>query len=109
MGGLVFAKLRAGESCFEGRVKAANQTLKASLSGNSNLVRKPLTQQDMAAWRDEINALATAFLDGHAEVNPREYPKTCENCGLQALCRIREIEDGAESGDDAEGEEAAGG
>ena len=108
MGGLVFAKLHAGDSCFEGRVKAAKQTLRAGLSGNSNLVRKPLTQQDMVAWRDEINVLATAFLAGHAEVNPREYPKTCENCGLQALCRIQEIKSSAQSGDDAEGEEAAG-
>ncbi len=108
VGGLVFAKLRAGESCFEGRVKAAKQTLKAGLSGNSNLVRKPLTQQDMTAWRDEINMLATAFLDGHAEVNPREYPETCKNCGLRALCRIQEILGGAGAGDDAEGEEAAG-
>ncbi len=106
VGGLVFAKLCAGESSFEGRVKAAKQTLRAGLSGNSNLVRKPLTQQDVVAWCDEINVLAKAFLAGHAEVNPREYPKTCENCGLQAVCRIQEIEGSAASGDDAEGEEA---
>lgn len=108
VGGLVFAKLRAGENCFEGRVRAAKQTLKAGLSGNSNLVRKPLTQQDMAAWRNEINSLAKAFLDGRADVNPREYPETCKNCGLQALCRIQEIQDGAGASDDSEGEEAAG-
>lgn len=108
VGGLVFAKLRAGESGFEGRVKAAKQTLKAGLSGNSNLVRKPLTQQDMTAWRDEINRLAKAFLAGHADVNPREYPETCKNCGLQAACRIQEIQDGAGAGDDSEGEEAGG-
>ena len=87
-------------------MKAAKQTLRAGLSGNSNLVRKPLTQQDVVAWCDEINVLAKAFLAGHAEVNPREYPKTCENCGLQAVCRIQEIEGSAASGDDAEGEEA---
>jgi probable DNA repair protein len=108
VGGLVFAKLRAGENCFEGRVGAAKQTLKASLRGNSNLVRKPLTPQDMAAWRDEINMLAEAFLAGRADVNPREYPETCKNCGLQALCRIQEIEDGAGASDDSQGEEAAG-
>ncbi len=108
VGGLVFAKLRAGENGFEGRVKAAKQTLKAVLSGNSNLVRKPLTQQDIAAWRDEINLLAKAFLAGRAEVNPRDYPETCKNCGLQSLCRIQEIQDGAEASDDSDGEEAAG-
>jgi probable DNA repair protein len=108
VGGLVFAKLRAGENGFEGRVKAARQTVKAGLSGNSNLVRKPLTQQDMTAWRSEINLLAKAFLAGRADVNPREYPETCKNCGLQAICRIQEIQDGAGSGDDSDGEEAAG-
>ncbi|MDR3753454.1 MAG: PD-(D/E)XK nuclease family protein [Terracidiphilus sp.] len=108
VGGLVFAKLRAGENGFEGRVRAAKLTLKAGLSGNSNLVRKPLTPQDMAAWRDEINILALAFLAGRADVNPREYPATCKNCGLQALCRIQEIQDGAGKSDDSEGEEAAG-
>jgi hypothetical protein len=107
VGGLVFARIRAGENCFEGRVRAARQTLKASLSGNSNLVRKPLTQQDLAAWRNEIELLAKAFLAGRADVNPREYPETCKNCGLQALCRIQEIQNGAGAGDDAEGEEAA--
>jgi probable DNA repair protein len=108
VGGLVFAKLRAGESGFEGRVKAAKQTLKAGLSGNSNLVRKPLTQQDMTAWRDEIDMLAKAFLAGRADVNPREYPETCKNCGLQSLCRIQEIQDGAGASDDSDGEEVAG-
>lgn len=107
VGGLVFAKLRAGENCFEGRVKAAKKTLKAGLSGNSNLVRKPLTPQDMAAWRDEITMLARAFLAGDARVNPREYPETCKNCGLQALCRIQEMQDGAAAGEDSDGEEAS--
>jgi len=29
---------------------------------------------------------------GRAEVDPRDYPKTCERCGLQAVCRIQEPE-----------------
>ena len=107
VGGLVFAKLRAGESCFEGRVKAAKQTLKAGLSGNSNLVRKPLKPEDMDAWRREIEKLARAFLAGDADVDPREYPETCKYCGLQALCRIHEMQDDAVAAEDFEGEEAA--
>jgi hypothetical protein len=27
---------------------------------------------------------------GRAEVDPRAYPKICERCGLQTLCRIQE-------------------
>jgi hypothetical protein len=33
-------------------------------------------------------------------VNPREYPKTCERCGLQTICRVEESEIGAESEND---------
>jgi probable DNA repair protein len=108
LGGLVFAKLRAGENCFEGRVRAARQTLRAGLNGNSSLVRKPLTQEDMNAWRAEIDQLARDFLAGRADVNPREYPKTCKNCGLQALCRIQNAQDGACGADDAGGDDDAG-
>jgi hypothetical protein len=34
--------------------------------------------------------MARDFLAGRAEVNPREYPETCEKCGLQTLCRVLE-------------------
>jgi hypothetical protein len=57
-------------------------------------------------WKEYIEQLAKDFLAGRAEVNPREYPKTCEQCGLQTLCRILEIraqmesEEGSEEGDD---------
>jgi ATP-dependent helicase/DNAse subunit B len=41
-------------------------------------------------WDKYIEQLAKDFLAGHAEVNPRDYPKTCERCGLQTLCRVDE-------------------
>jgi ATP-dependent helicase/nuclease subunit B len=107
LGGLVFAKLRAGDNCFEGRVKAAKQTLQAKLRANTNLVSKPLNPEDMAAWRKEIESLAQDFLAGRADVNPRDYPKTCEHCGLQALCRIQEIKEDLESATGTESQEGA--
>jgi ATP-dependent helicase/nuclease subunit B len=105
-GGLVFAKIRAGEMEFAGRVSNARATLRAKLSGNSNLVRMPLTREQLAAWRLAIETLALDFLAGRAAVDPRAYPETCENCGLFALCRTQEhrAEAGAEDrsgGDDA--------
>jgi hypothetical protein len=47
-------------------------------------------------WRDCIEQLARDFLAGRADVNPREYPKTCDRCGLQTLCRIQEPENQAQ-------------
>ncbi len=109
VGGLVFAKLRAGECEFQGKVRLAKATLKGDLRGNTNLVKKPLTLEDLKAWRQEIVRLAEDFLAGRADVNPRKYPETCERCELHALCRIQEMhgaddansgENGAEGGDE---------
>jgi len=39
-------------------------------------------------------------------VDPCEYPKTCEHCGLEALCRIQEHQGLVKSDDDAEAGES---
>jgi hypothetical protein len=53
-------------------------------------VNAPLTAEKLIDWREAIEQLAKDFLAGRAEVDPRDYPKTCERCGLQTLCRIQE-------------------
>ncbi|MGD0831503.1 MAG: PD-(D/E)XK nuclease family protein [Terracidiphilus sp.] len=90
LGGLVFAKVRAGDMSFAGRVGDAAGTLFSSLKGTSPLVRNPFTAEQLLDWRDCIEQLARDFLAGKAEVDPRQNPKTCERCGLQTLCRIQE-------------------
>jgi len=92
LGGLVFAKLRPGEDNreFAGCVRNARGTLLGSLLGTTNLVKKPLEDADLRAWRNRIAGLARDFLAGRAEVEPRDYPNTCERCCLQAVCRIEE-------------------
>jgi probable DNA repair protein len=89
-GGLVFAKLRAGQFEFTGRTADATGTLLGNLGHNTGLVRKPLTPEQLADWRDYIKQLACDFLAGRADVDPRDYPKTCDACGLHAICRILE-------------------
>ncbi len=105
IGGLVFAKVRAGEAEFAGKVRDAKATLRANLRGNTNLVRKPLDSDQLSEWKRYIEDLARAFLAGRAVVNPRAYPETCEFCGLQALCRISEhpplSDDNSEEASDA--------
>ena len=105
VGGLVFAKLRAGECEFQGKVRAAKATLRSKMHGSSNLVKQPLEPEEMEAWRLAIVELAKDFLAGRADVNPREYPKTCEYCGLEAMCRVREMRGAAGNGDGAGGQE----
>lgn len=107
LGGLVFAKVRAGAQEFTGRAGDAKATLLASLPGGNSLVKNRLTAEQLIDWRDAIEQLAKDFLAGDAEVNPREYPKTCERCGLQTLCRVLEAENQAQldSGEESESEE----
>ena len=103
LGGLVFAKVRPGKLEFAGRLLDARATLIANLSRNTNLVKKSLSDNLLLDWKKHIEQLAKDFLAGRAEVDPRDYPKTCERCGLQALCRIQEHQAQL----DSDGEEAA--
>ena len=107
LGGLVFAKVRAGDQGFAGRVGNAKATLLPNLGSTTSLAKNGLTLELLMSWRDCIQQLARDFLAGRAEVDPRDYPKTCERCGLQTLCRIQEHQDLLDSEDDSESEEAA--
>ena len=91
---------------FAGRVQYAKATLRSNLSGNTNLVKIPLTAEQLLAWKEYIEQCAKDFIAGRADVNPREQSKTCERCGLQSLCRVQELRSQTEDGDDPEGEEA---
>jgi len=104
LGGLVFAKVRAGRHGFAGRVADAQGTLMHDLGSRSELVKSPLTAEELIDWRDYIEKMAADFIAGKAAVDPREYPKTCEQCRLEAICRVREIR-GSEEEDGESGEE----
>jgi probable DNA repair protein len=90
VGGLVFGKVRPGDCEVEGYVGDANATLISGLKSTHSLVKKSLQAEQLIDWSEYIEKLARDFLSGNAEVNPRDYPKTCERCGLQTLCRIQE-------------------
>lgn len=106
LGGLVFAKVRTGSLEFAGQVFDPAATLFAGLKGTSPLVKKTLDLEQLLGWRECIEELARDFVAGRAEVDPRDYPKTCERCGLETLCRIQEQQARLEGEDAFEGEEA---
>jgi ATP-dependent helicase/DNAse subunit B len=105
LSGLVFAKVRPGDTIFAGYVGDAAGTLFPGLKGSNPLVKKPFGAEQLVAWRECIEQLAKDFLAGRAEVDPREAPKTCERCGLQVLCRIQEHQAQLESEDESDSEE----
>jgi len=104
LGGLVFAKVRAGDQSFAGHVGDPRATLFSGLSNTSSLAKAKLSAEMLIDWREHIEQLARDFLAGRAEVDPRDYPKTCEHCGLETLCRVAEnralLNPGEDSGED---------
>lgn len=85
--GAAFAMIRTGELRFRG--------LTASDVGLPALTKMPIDpalpfERQMLEWRLVLEHLAEDFRAGQAEVDPK--PGACDNCGLRALCRIRELQ-----------------
>jgi probable DNA repair protein len=102
LGGLLFAKVKPGELAFTGRIGDAAGTLFPGLSRMSSLMKFPFTAEDLLDWRDCIEQLARDFVQGRAEVSPRDYPETCRYCDLQVLCRIQELRELIDSENESE-------
>lgn len=90
LGGLVFARIRAGEHAFAGRVGDCEAAVLPGLGARNSLTKLPLTLDELERWRTYIETMARDFLAGCADVDPRDPVKTCERCDLHALCRVRE-------------------
>jgi RecB family exonuclease len=93
---VMFAKVVAGETGLVGISEAGEQ---AGRPRNS----PPLAER-IQAWREIMEALATAFREGHAAVDPKKPRQTCRYCELTPLCRVGERERGL-----VENEEESGG
>jgi len=87
--GAAFAVIRVGELRFRG-LTAANVSLPES-------TRMPIDpalpfELQLVEWRRVLERLAENFRAGKAQVAPKR-DDTCDNCGLRALCRIREAQE----------------
>jgi hypothetical protein len=49
-------------------------------------------EAQLEEWRRVLEQLAADYRNGRAEVDPKSG--ACDNCGLRALCRIREVQIG---------------
>ena len=58
-------------------------------------MKDPLLPAMLDEWREALLALAAGFVRGEAQVDPREFPKTCEYCPLPGLCRVTESQTAA--------------
>lgn len=83
---VLFAQLRAGELGFSGLAARAGIVPKVRAAGETESV----WQAQLDAWQTTLTRLVEAYRAGDARVDPKEFPRTCEYCGLQALCRVHE-------------------
>ena len=112
LGGLVFASVRRGapnQKGFAGHVGNARTTLFPGLNGAKSIVKQSLAGEMIINWRNKIESLAKDFLAGRAEADPREFPKTCERCRLETVCRISEMRSALEEVDDESDSDAEAG
>jgi probable DNA repair protein len=106
LSGILLAKIRAGETGFDGRVRDAQAQLMAEMGDKKAIVTDPYSDAMRDAWARALENLAAEFLGGEAIVSPRE-PQVCGLCKRQSLCRVAELDRVAPNGDeDANGEDA---
>jgi probable DNA repair protein len=80
---LLFAQLRPGDLAIKG-LAAHEGVAPGADSADAGWPAQ------LDAWRATLTQLAESFRRGDARVDPKEFPKTCEHCGLEALCRVHE-------------------
>jgi len=95
--GVLLGRVREDKAKFIGRVEDAGIVM----PGDAKLTRPPYSANMLRGWQNTLRDLGQQFLNGEAQVDPKQYPKTCEFCDLSGLCRIAE-NDPAATGDDAD-------
>jgi ATP-dependent helicase/nuclease subunit B len=95
--GVLLGRVREDRVKFIGRVEDARTVMPS----DSKLTRPPYSADMLRGWQDVLGDLGQQFLRGEAQVDPKQYPKTCKFCDLPGLCRIAES-DRADAGDEAD-------
>jgi len=95
--GVLLGRVREGETRFVGRVENPDDVF----PGDTKLSRPPYRAEMLQGWQRVLIEVGRQFLRGEAQVDPKQYPKTCEFCPLPGLCRIAET-DRANGTDDQE-------
>jgi ATP-dependent helicase/nuclease subunit B len=95
--GVLLGRVREDKVKFIGRVDDA----RIVIPGDAKLIRPPYSADMLRSWQYVLRDLGQQFLNGEAQVDPKQYPKTCEFCDLSGLCRVAE-NDPAATGDESD-------
>ena len=99
--GVLLARVREEQTRFIGRVEEA----RLILSRDSKLAKPPYNAGMLLGWQKVLSVLGQQFLNGEAQVDPKQYPKTCRYCDLPGLCRIAENDPAGNSEDTEDNED----
>ncbi len=91
--GVAFAQLRGGDCRLIGVAREADLLPRVDeIARNKAAANLDIAEwnQLLAHWRQQLDALATAFVAGEAQVDPVSYEQACRYCDLKTLCRISE-------------------
>jgi ATP-dependent helicase/nuclease subunit B len=95
--GVLLGRVAEDKLGFVGRLEDAGLVM----PGDTALSKPPYSEEMLQGWQAVLNDLSRQFLNGEAQVDPKQYPDTCKFCDLPGLCRIGESER-ARSEDDEE-------
>jgi ATP-dependent helicase/nuclease subunit B len=98
--GVLLGRVREDKVKFIGRVEDASLVMPR----DSKLTRPPYSADMLQGWQNVLLNLGQQFLKGEAQVDPKQYPKTCAFCDLPGLCRIAES-DPVNTGDEDESDD----
>jgi probable DNA repair protein len=98
--GVLLGRVREDKVKFIGRVEDARLVM----PGDAKLTRPAYSAAMLQSWQNVLLDLGQQFLNGEAQVDPKQYPKTCEFCDLPGLCRIAES-DPVNTGDEDESDD----
>jgi ATP-dependent helicase/nuclease subunit B len=86
--GVLLGRVAEDKLEFVGRVEDGGLII----PGDTALSNPPYSAEMLQGWQSVLLKLAQEFLNGEAQVEPKQYPDTCKFCALPGLCRIAESE-----------------
>jgi len=98
--GVLFARIRAEQSGFEGCV--SDEAVLKGAGLKPKLTKEAFDDALKTTWTTALVNLAEDFLRGDARIDPKEQRFTCRLCAFPGLCRVAEMN--AALGEDGNGE-----
>ena len=101
LAGISFAQIRPHAMQFNGVLAEAELLPEVkAYTALKSIDKEASWDSVLAQWRQTLEHLAVSFRQGHATVDPKKYPATCEYCHLHALCRIHTLREEASKNTD---------